>query len=148
MAQEIVLQVSENRPVTHEVKHDVESFIWVFSYCVMRRLYLLAFRHKEPAVRAQRKNFRKIFSGAFSQTSPDQIALARVWISPALHFPLNGTVASIIENLMNQTLIDVFEALRRLVQTAQADVENNLTHELLLEVVNKAIESLAQAAVP
>ena len=137
MAQEILLQTSKT-PVTHEVKHDVESFIWVFCYCIMRNLYVQVSQHKDAGVQAERKEFRKLFSEAFSQRNP---ALARGWTSPALRFPIVAD-ESIIEKFMSQTLVDVVAALQRLVQITQANIGQDLTHELLLEQINKAIASL------
>lgn len=109
----------------------------------MRSLYVRAFQLKAVAVRDERKAFQKVFAGAFGKTSPDDIALARVWISPALRFPINTAIANIIENLMSKTLVDVFEDLRNLVQTTQANLGNDLTHEHLLQVINRAIASLS-----
>ena len=141
MAREILLQISDETAVTHKMKHDVESFIWVFCYCVMRNLYVQASQHKDPAVRAERKEFRQLFSEAFSQ-NPRRIALVREWASPALRFQTR-MVRSIIEKFMSQALVDFFKALQRLVQITQADIGQDLTHELLLEEINKAIASLA-----
>jgi hypothetical protein len=145
MAQEILLQIARGKPVTHKMKHDVESFIWVFCYCVMRKLYVQCQR-KDPAVQAaaaERKEFRKLFSEAFSQTNLRQIALQRVWASPALDFVQFGTVGSIIEQFMSQTLVNFFKALQVLVERTQGSSTVDLTHELLLEEINKAIASLA-----
>ena len=144
MAQEILLQAAKGKTVTHKMKHDVESFIWVFCYCVMRNLYVQASQHKDRAVQAERKSFRDIFSGAFSQAKLDEIALARVWASPALDFIRFERVGSIIEKFMSQTLVDFFEALQVLVDRTQGLSSTvDLTHELLLEEINKAITSLA-----
>jgi hypothetical protein len=144
MAQEILLQAAKGKTVTHKMKHDVESFIWVFCYCVMRNLYVQVSPDKDPAVRAERKEFRKLFSEAFSQTNPRQIALARAWISPALDFVRFEKVGSMTEKFMSQTLVDSFNALQRLVQITQGNMGQDLTHELLLQVeeINNAIASL------
>ena len=124
MAQEILLQAAKGKTVTHKMKHDVESFIWVFCYCVMRNLYVQASQHKDGAVQAERKSFRDIFSGAFSQAKLDEIALARVWASPALDFFQFERVGSIIEMFMSQTLLDVVAALQRLVQITRSGFDS------------------------
>jgi len=103
MAQEILLQAAKGKTVTHKMKHDVESFIWVFCYCVMRNLYVQASQqcqHRDPAVRAEGKEFRQLFSEAFSQ-DPDRIALVREWASPALEFVRFGKVGSIVKKFMS-----------------------------------------------
>ena len=50
MARRILLQEVERttEQVVHEATHDVESFVWVLSYCVMRNLYHRASRRTAP----------------------------------------------------------------------------------------------------
>jgi len=55
MSREILVP---QRPVVHQVAHDVESYIWVLSYCVMRNLQLRAVRRAAPQeVQANAKPF-------------------------------------------------------------------------------------------
>jgi len=59
MAMDILLQ----RGVVHEANHDVESFIWVFSFCVKRNILIRAFDDPQSEVREQCTEF-------FLQPSP------------------------------------------------------------------------------
>ncbi|KAF8966884.1 hypothetical protein BDZ97DRAFT_2057176 [Flammula alnicola] len=126
--------INPGKRVVHEAKHDVESFIWVLSYCVMRNLYHRAAKETAPKeVGDQCKAFRSLFRRAFSQTTVDDIANAR-------H---NPDVSAIIANFMSNALVTLFETLEDLVHEACRRLDPTpLTHDALLAAVNNAITSL------
>lgn len=88
MAMTLLRQNSDvNDHVVHEAAHDIQCFIWVFSYCIMRNLLIRASKHPQQEVRDQRGEFRRLFSAAFAQTTFKNIVMARGSNSHALTFP-------------------------------------------------------------
>jgi hypothetical protein len=132
-----------NEGVVHEATHDVESFIWVFSYCVMGNLLIHASEHPEQEVKDQCQEFRQLFTAAFAQTSFKKIERARGHRSPALTFPEDEDVNRIIDSFMSKSLVNLFLDFRRMIYIADDPRGGvQLTHDKLLELVDKAIESL------
>ena len=146
MARRILLQgvnISVGR-IVHEAAHDVESFIWVLSYSVMRNLYHRASeRSTSKEIRNERITFRNLFSQAFGQTTPRSIAVQRQSGSFCLVFPEDEGVNKIISSFMSNALISLFKDLQGLVHHATDPFNPTpLTHTDLLAVINNAINSL------
>ena len=146
MAQHILLQEVEltTERVVHEATHDVESFVWVLSYCVMRNVYHRASQRSAPKeVRVQCHAFRSLLRQAFGQTTPKAIATDRQSRSFGLTFPTDRDVSDIIASFMSDALVTLFKDLRGLVHRA-ADPFNStpLTLDHLLAVVNQRLASL------
>jgi len=143
MARKILSPQGAQR-VMHQATHDVESFIWVLSYCVMCNVQLRAINKTAPdGVHAECKAFHTIFRRAFSRATLDDIANERQNGSRALAFPTDPKVGRIIANIMSSPLCELFFDLRILVHAAQAPFNPEiLTHIALLAVVEKAIASL------
>ncbi|KAF8966888.1 hypothetical protein BDZ97DRAFT_585476 [Flammula alnicola] len=137
--------INPGKRVVHEAKHDVESFIWVLSYCVMRNLYHRAAKGTAPKeVGDQCKAFRFLFRRAFSQTTVDHIANERHSWSRGLIFPQDQRINAIITNFMSNALATLFETLQILVHRAGDPGDRTpLTHDALLAAVNDAIASLS-----
>jgi hypothetical protein len=146
MARSILWQSASNRAgrIVHEAAHDVESFIWVLSYSVMRNLYYRASqRSTSKEIRDQRIAFRDLFSQAFGQTTPENIAGQRQSASSCLVFPESGRVDEIISGFMTGALISLFKGLQGLIHRATDPFSpTSLTHDALLGVINNAIDSL------
>jgi len=146
MARSILLQSVSNSAgrIVHEAAHDVESFIWVLSYSVMRNLnHRASERSASKEVRDQRVAFRNLFSQAFGQTTPENIAERRQSGSSCLLFPDNRRVNEIISSFMSNALIFLFKGLQGLIHRATDPFNPTpLTHDALLRVVNNAINSL------
>ena len=139
----MAMAILRKKDVVHEAAHDVESFIWVFSYCVMRSLLICASKQPEQEIKNQSREFRQLFSAAFAQTTFKKIESARSHKSPALTFPEDEDVNGIIESFMSKSLVDLFIDLRRIIYIAEnPDGGVQLTHDQLLDVVDKAIGSL------
>ena len=121
MARSILLQsvsISAERTV-HEAAHDVESFIWVLSYSVMRNLFPRASeRSASKEVRDERVTFRNLFSQAFGQTTPENIAVQRQSGSSCMLFPDNRRVNQIVSSFMTGALISLFRDLQGLIHRA------------------------------
>ena len=146
MARRILLQEVERTTerVVHEATHDVESFVWVLSYCVMRNLYHRASQRSAPKeVRDQCHAFRSLLRQAFGQTTTMAIATERQSGSYALTFPTDDDVVEITTSFMSDTLVALFQDLRGLIHRA-ADPFNPtpLTHDSLLAVVNQQLALL------
>ncbi|KDR72581.1 hypothetical protein GALMADRAFT_1343166 [Galerina marginata CBS 339.88] len=144
MAREILESDSTGKSVVHGVAHDVESYIWVLSYCVMRSLLLRAGRRSAPQdAQAQCKEFRKIFARAFGQTTPRFIAIERTALAFTLKFPSLSDIDRIIARFMSDALVALFIDFQILLQYAEAIVNPTpLTHDAVLGAVDKAIASL------
>ena len=146
MARSILLQSVSNSAgrIVHEAVHDVESFIWVLSYSVMRNLYHRASERSTPKeTRDQRVTFRNLFSHAFGQTTPRNIAVQRQSGSFCLFFPEDNGVNEIVSSYMSNVLIFLFKGLQGLIHRATDPFNPTpLTHDALLRVINHAINSL------
>jgi hypothetical protein len=142
MSRRILLQAILDDPirVVHEPSNDVESFIWVLSYFVMRNLYG---RASDCSVSNEVKDecisLRETFNAAFGQTIPRNIATQRKSGSDCMIFPRYFDVRNIIKSFMSDALKSLFGDLAKLVQFSDL---NPLTHDALLTAVNKAIDSL------
>jgi len=129
--------------VVHEAAHDIQSFIWVFSYCIMRNLLICASKHPQQEVRDQRQEFRRLFSAAFAQTTFKNIVMARGSNSHALTFPKDKDIRGIIDSFMSKSLVNLFAGLQELIWAVEKPSGGvQLTHDDLLKLVDKAIESL------
>ncbi|KIL58054.1 hypothetical protein M378DRAFT_15802 [Amanita muscaria Koide BX008] len=130
--------------VVHDATHDVESFVWVLSYCVMRNLYHRASQRSAPKeVRDQRYAFRSMLRQAFGQTMPKAIATERQTWSFCLTFPLYRDVSEITTNFMSDALVALFKDLQGLIHPATDPFNPTpLTHDALLAVVNQRLASL------
>jgi hypothetical protein len=139
------------RAFVHGAKDDVESFIWVLSYCVMRNLYNRA-SHKNALqdvgppkdVQILLSKFRSLFSTAFGETDLGKLAQARSSSAVALVFPEYDTVEQITTRFMSRALISLFEDLKQLVHDNHPNGSMPLTHDSLLEKVNNAITKLEE----
>ena len=145
MARHILLQGGKHTTerVVHEATHDVESFVWVLSYCVMRNLYHRASQRSAPKeVRDQCHAFRSLLRQAFGQTTTKAIATERQSGSYALTFPTDDDVIEITTSFMSDALVALFQDLRGLIHCA-ADPFNPtpLTHDSILAVVNQRLAS-------
>lgn len=131
--------------VVHEARHDVESFLWVLSYCVMRSLYHRASKKSAPKeVRGQCAAFRSLFRLTFGWQTPKAIAGARQSGSDGLIFPTDPDVRAIVANFMTEALVALFVALRILIHRAGDPLDPTpLTHDALLGAVNDTIALLS-----
>src|ERR1700683_390492 len=140
MARRILLQEVERTTerVVHEATHDVESFVRVLSYCVMRNLYHRASQRSAPKeVRDQCHAFRYLLRQTFGQTITKAIALQRQSGSYGLTFPGDPEVNQIIMNFVSNALVSLFKDIEGLIYRAMDPFTNTnpLTHDALLSVI-------------
>src|ERR1700678_4434413 len=109
MARSVLLQADNISVRTvHGAAHDVESFIWVLSYSVMWNLYHRAYEQSvSKEVQNERFALRNLFSQAFGQTTPENIAGQRHSVSPCLLFPTKRSVNNIVSSFMSDALISL-----------------------------------------
>jgi hypothetical protein len=137
MARQILLQ---GGAVVHEAAHDVESFIWVLSYCVMRNLCYRASQSSAPEVRNQCRVFRSLFREAFGRTTAKAIAHERHSMCYALIFIEDNDVNEVITKCMSEPLIALFHDLRGLMHRLDDPFNPTpLTHDSLLAVVDQRL---------
>lgn len=114
-----ILSPQGTQRVVHQATHDVESFIWVLSFCVMRNVQLRAINKAAQADgHAQCKAFHTIFRRAFGGATPDDIADERQSGSRSLTFPTDPKVDRIVANFMSSPLSELFFDLQILVRAA------------------------------
>ena len=144
MAVQILLQDSNEKRVVHEAAHDVESFIWVLSYCVMRNLCHRASQRSAPKeVRNQSHALRVLLRRAFGHTVRKFIAYERHSRCCALTFHEDPDVIGITKEFMSDTLIALFRELRGLMHRLDDPFKPTpLTHDSLLALVNQSLASL------
>jgi hypothetical protein len=148
MSRRILLQAifveSDTIRVVHEASDDVESFIWVLSYSVMRNLYGRAsHRSASKEVKDQRSALRSTLNQAFGQTTSRNIANQRHSGAECLIFPKFFIVQNIIKSFMSDALKSLFDVLTELVHVQSSPRRPQaLTHDALLTAVNRAIDSL------
>ncbi|KDR77570.1 hypothetical protein GALMADRAFT_245724 [Galerina marginata CBS 339.88] len=136
------------QPITHQVTHDVQSFIWVLSYSVILNLHLRASHPSAPPDahwQAQRKRLHRLFLRAFFQIDPDEIAYERTALSRCLAFPRTEMygVDRIVAHFMSDALVGLFLAFQILLQGDERFVNPvPLTHDAVIGVVEDAIASL------
>ncbi|GLB41537.1 hypothetical protein LshimejAT787_1001370 [Lyophyllum shimeji] len=133
-----------NAPLVHQAKHDVESFIWVLAYCVMRNLFNRASRPSAPQdAQTQYPALKSLFSQTFSQTTARAIAAQRQSRSLGLRFTTQRDVEAIVKNFMSDPLVNLFKNLQGLVHKVTDPFQPYpLTHDDLLAPVNGAIALL------
>ncbi|KAF8804954.1 hypothetical protein BYT27DRAFT_7258710 [Phlegmacium glaucopus] len=150
MSRRILLQAFIVNPirVVHEAGDDIESFIWVLSYSVMRNLYYRASDHSaSKEVQDERIISRDAFNLAFAQTTPRAIAAQRQSGSECLIFPRYFALENIITSFMSNALKSLFGDLADLIHCVSFRSNSTpLTHcDALLTVVNKTIDSLPKS---
>ncbi|KAF9474503.1 hypothetical protein BDN70DRAFT_997028 [Pholiota conissans] len=135
-------ELLKNNGVVHEEKHDVESFVWVLSYCVLRSLCLRAFEHNGCPL-SERKEIGAIFQNAFGQTKRQFVANLRTGQANTVTFPNDSEsqVSWIIQHFMSKALVKLFEDVGSL-PLRKAALKEPLTHESLLLLVNNAIAEI------
>ncbi|KAF8174888.1 hypothetical protein BJ912DRAFT_989460 [Pholiota molesta] len=128
----------------HGPNDDVESFIWVLSYCVMRNLHHQASHHALEDIRDQSASLQSVFREAFGQVTAWNLASHRHSNADALEFPITRAIDKIIEAFMSEALIDLFVDFQVLLADAHKPrpYSTPLTHDILLTKVGKAIAKL------
>ncbi|PPQ92803.1 hypothetical protein CVT25_004061 [Psilocybe cyanescens] len=139
-AQFMARDLLQYRTVHHGVRHDVESFIWVFSYCVMRNLYDRASKSQDEAIRSQKDSFLQIYRNAFGQTTYREISERRNAECFTLEFPRDKDVAKIVAAFMSKPLISLVIKLGNIIHDGIGRrARNPINREAVLEAVKKTI---------
>ncbi|KDR69802.1 hypothetical protein GALMADRAFT_160286 [Galerina marginata CBS 339.88] len=143
MARAILLQ-SDAEPDVHEAIHDLESFIWVLSYCAMHNLQLRASEKTTPEeVQAESKALQTLFSQTFSQTTLKGIAAERHGLCQGFLFTTDKDAQKIVKRFMSQALVDLIKDVSQLIYDAYHPFcPVPFDHGSLLAVTDKAIVSL------
>lgn len=144
MAQFVARALLMGQAKEHEAEHDIESFIWSFSYCVCRKLWqsILDSQEKLPEIKNQKEEFYKLYSMVFSQTEPNMIASMRVPPSFTINFVDDDDIKDIVETFMSAPLITLFQRFPLMIVKSQPPFgQVPLTHDALLLVVDEAISS-------
>lgn len=144
MARELLDPYQSIQPIVHEKKHDVESFIWVLSYCILRFIndHVLKSAAKSE-VQVEAPEFENLFNSAFGKSTRHSIATERQSGSPVFSFVYSPTFSEITKRMSN-ALIKLLLTLRQMIHDASSFGASPipLTHDALLAAVNTAIESL------
>jgi hypothetical protein len=145
MAWELLQADTQLGPVKHEQKHDVESFIWVLSYCVMRFLLNLKGNKAAAGMKSEFDELKDLFDLAFGQTTRDTIAAERSSHCRVFSFISNPKISGITTKYSSKPIAKLFSTLRTMIHAASPFMPPEptpLTHEAVLAQVDTAIESL------
>ncbi|TFY69861.1 hypothetical protein EVG20_g2966 [Dentipellis fragilis] len=142
MAWEVLCAIASGEEIERRPHHDVESFVWVLAYSVMR---LVATKMRKDTTVSSKalSNFQKYFKDCFSPGSARTISAARLSL-----FPLTWTCESLYEDAtrqISQTLANLFEELSSTIYMSANPVPKHriyMTHDKLLNLLDAAIEEL------
>ncbi|GJJ15502.1 hypothetical protein Clacol_009780 [Clathrus columnatus] len=142
MALELVRSLSGGSQPIHRIYHDVESFIWVTYYGILRRIGYVGRNLTGEAISAGLRNIsRGAFKELFNHVDPKRIIKERLLPIPSILF--NDQ-----ETLWPFPIQQFFRDVRRLVHTMRGEESGygRIMHEELLVVLDKVIASLRQTS--
>ncbi len=147
MATEI-LESSAEGPVTHASHHDLESFVWVLGYCVLRKMNRLADLVESKSIYATAQT---LLERSFGKVNVIDILDQRIGVLGLdwIHFKAPGWV-DFVENNSSIPLRDVMIRFsnqlhqRNVRPTSEDEVvqHNHLTHEAARQILANAIVRL------
>lgn len=156
MSAELLDSVSLGKPRKHEVYHDLESFVWVFAYCIHRRLASTlpelqkkrgkesktADMSSEEEIEWRHELEKKAFADAFGQSSVGNVYNNRIGI-----LPIRGLLSA-MRNHLSASMVSILQDLAMLVQGhlyVMSNMRQYMTHAQLLNVFDAAISKLENA---
>jgi hypothetical protein len=87
----------------------IESFIWVFAYCVVHGVLHQASKpHAPQDIKLQLDEFRELFVECFGKTTYRSISNMRNSEATTLEFPTYRNIGDIISKHMSEALITLF----------------------------------------
>ncbi|GJJ15510.1 hypothetical protein Clacol_009788 [Clathrus columnatus] len=140
--------LGENQQPIHRIHHDVESFVWVIYYAVLRRIAYVDRVVTEGRIPAKLRDIsQKAFRGLFNYVSPSDIFAHRD-TAPRTYIMFDNQ-----QGLLPPPILEFFNDLRIFINTVrgreiEGTGENKFgsgTHEELLVVLDKVIAALRQA---
>ncbi|EIM90642.1 uncharacterized protein STEHIDRAFT_152354 [Stereum hirsutum FP-91666 SS1] len=157
MAIEILDAIFDERPIEHSVEHDIESFIWVLAYAVMRKI-LKVTEALDAAKHSGRKQLDADFKQSFGSLPIAEIALSRrnagpfdfiindkqKFLSPYLSGPLRDLIA-FLWRTMRDKVDALFDETPKTVYRrggARAPDAVVLTHAWLIDYLDDTIQAL------
>jgi len=135
MAAEILQAILTEKPIEHDPRHDIESFIYVLAYSVTRRAVL----ESQPLDESMRKKLHLFFYSTFGRMKLDD-----VWTSRRGQGPL--TVRLRFPSLVTAPMAELLNDLDTWLTQSRLPSEWNpkpLTHMYVLSVLDKAIGKMA-----
>ncbi|KAH9942890.1 hypothetical protein B0H21DRAFT_810613 [Amylocystis lapponica] len=141
MALALLFAIKTNTTITHKVHHDLESFVWVFSYSIGMH-FVSNGRDSMPEDR--HRMFRNVFYDNFGQPTLPQILSARGNIFGSLtvgqQFPelFSEPFAILLESLN----VIIFRSLLQSRARPQFYDQEALTYDILSQLLDEAIAQL------
>lgn len=128
MAVDVLDAICEEQPLSKEVQHDLESFIWVLVYAVRRR-----FCHDKKSKSPEMVSFQEHFG---------QLNIRNIYNSRKAGSPLRFS-RDIPVTLFSTSMRKLFGELRVLVEMSTLSRHSvPLTHDSLIAVLDDAIAEL------
>lgn len=130
---------------THKACHDLESFIWVLCYAILRKLTVQSFVSKDEKIKQERKALKDLVKSTFGNVTLADIASHRSSSSDTIIFPtlrvLQNTVNTFMSTPLRQCL-DMFSNLIKFSEFTIPKWKKELTYEAVIEVLDTAINQL------
>lgn len=158
MAIEILDAIIDESPVKHTVEHDIESFIWVLAYAVMRKILKATEAPETASHRARERlddDYERSFGGLDSvvdiissrtSLSPLKFIIRKNqdFLSPYLSSPLRDLLVHLRASLRARIEAPAFDMLTTVFEGdgLQAPETVALTHTWLINYFNGAIRAL------
>lgn len=131
----------------HNETYDLESFIWVLCYSILRNLYERSLTSDIPEVRNEHKNLEETFTTAFGKISASDIADARTSTSKALQFPALHDHQNIYKAFMSDALITCLRRFGDLIKYGEffeqpPGATPVMTYDTTVAILDNAISAL------
>ncbi|EIM90644.1 uncharacterized protein STEHIDRAFT_152356 [Stereum hirsutum FP-91666 SS1] len=157
MAIEILDAIVDERPIEYSIEHDIESFIWVLAYAVMRKS-LKVTEASEAAKHSGRKQLDADFKQSFGSLPIAEIALSRrnagpfdfiindkqKFLSPYLSGPLRDLLVFLQTTIRDKFHAPVVESIRTVYRRGGVRPPETvvLTHAWLIDYLDDTIQAL------
>lgn len=157
MAIAILQAIVNHKPIEHTLEHDMESFIWVLSYAIPRKILKVTEAPNETAKHPLRQQIATDFKDCFGSLSVSDIAKSRKALVPLGFFDereafLSPYVSSPLRDLLVQLRVAMRTrldgpAIKRVTTVfrhgaLQAPATATLTHAWLIDYIDDAIHAL------
>lgn len=126
----------EMQPPVHQAKHDIESFLWVLSYTILRHLS----ESSDTTMLETKKSASNLFKHCFGHLQVATLASKRTGNSGPIH--LMAKFASIRQALSRPTVVLLENIEDMLMAAHRRNEPEELRHDAVLAALDDAIASL------
>lgn len=135
MASEILAGLMSNQLVTHKAHHDIESFVWVLCYSIIRKFSQTA----DPAMKKKVKTF---FHSTFGRADLSAIRTSRLSREPLL-------LRQQFESSLSAPMCTLLHSLDEYLWAQQSPNPSRrvyLTHKMIIDELTRTISDIARVS--